>query len=281
MFSNKMQLACALLFITLIHSVQCQASSTATENGIVSAAGGPEPTQSVSYIIEGTNPTSTITSIPHIAATQTSTSIDGSDVYSSRKAQDRLSVPAVIGTTLAIILAVAGIVFFSVYVHKKRREMVARQQRRTIMDAEFTPSREKLPHIEPSKYQQKPLDAEAKIGYFDIAKPLPAVTQEPIEDDRLSRSSTIIADAAEIAKINRKACTDQEDAKTQRSTTRSRNHALQALVGTADCGDSKQMLPPLPRSQSSTKPMPAYSGGYPTECTDGNGDPFMQRVSKI
>lgn len=279
MFSNKLQLVCTLVFLTFIHSVQCQANSTATEYGIVSAAGGPNPTQSVSYIIEGSSPTSTITSHPSAITTHSTHPVDSS---ATSQTQNRLSIPAIIAITLTIVFGVVGIILFSVYMHKTRCEAIARAQRRTILDAEFAASREKVQYIAPSRGQQDSPDGAGNIGYFDVAKPLPVVQKEPVEDDRLSRSSTIIADAAEVAKINRMATDQQEESKKQRSTTRERNHALQALVGTADCGDSKQLPPP--RSPDLVPPALVIrrpEASHQAVCTDGNGDAFAERPEKI
>lgn len=135
----------------------------------------------------------------------------------------------------------------------------------------------------------KPIDATTgatTIGYFDIAKPLPAVVNE-VEDDRLSRSSTIIGDAAEVAQINRKATKRQKKQKAARAAVRERNHALQILITNED--NRTSVVPPSPLESDPATPVNAEFHPQAVDadsnpqgsCSDGDGDPFAKRPSKI
>lgn len=75
MSSRILHLVCCLIILLGFHSVNAQVS-TATLNGIVSAAGAPAPTQHISYSIEG-EPALTATSTGLPKATHSS----GSDTY--------------------------------------------------------------------------------------------------------------------------------------------------------------------------------------------------------
>lgn len=117
------------------------------------------------------------------------------------------------------------------------------------------------------------------IGYFDIAKPLPVLVKEKEpEPDRLSRSSTIIGDAAEVAQINRKASSHQRKERATREAVRERNHALQILITNED--DRTTAVPPSPLTSDPSTPVDADSNPQGS-CPDGDGDPFCKRPSKI
>lgn len=292
MFFQRLQLVCGVLAMTLIHSTHAQATATATKNGIVSAAGSPEVTPTVSYSIVGgggviaATGTGVLTESPTAAATPTSTDTTvtgGTDSALSNDHGHGLTTPAVLGITVAAVLAIVGIVILAIFIHKRRRQATSRARRRTIMDAEFAAPLSNPQHVETEKSNN--------IGYFDIAKPLPAVTEkgtqhravQPTEEDRLSRSSTIIAtDAAEIAQINRKASRHQLKHKQSREQQRERNHALQILGGNED--PRTDVLLSWPRSHLAldpTTPVDAEPAAPWGGCLDGNGDAFTKRPSKI
>lgn len=276
MFSKPLQLACTVLAFSIFHSVNAQAVSTATQNGIVSAAGGPETTQSVSYLIEGV-PISSLTSAPTLAtSTQTSASdsspLSGEGSKLASDNQHGLTVPAILGITLAVVLAIVSIIIAVLIIHRRRKQAAARAKRKSIMDMEFA--------VEP-KTELKRTDTtktiNATIGYFDVAKPLPALVKE-VEPDRLSRSSTIIGDAAEVAQINRKASSHQRKERATREQVRERNHALQILITNED--NRTSVLPSSPAMSDPSTPVNAESNPQ-ANCPDGDGDPFAKRPSKI
>jgi len=292
MLFQLLQLVCGVLALTLIRPTQAQATATATENGIVSAAGGPQVTQSVSYsiigggdVIEGTG-TGVLTESLTAAATPTTTGttiMSGTDSNISNSSDHTLTTLAILGIIVAVVLVIVGILIFAIVIHKRRRQATSRARRRTIMDVEFASSFSNLQHIETEK--------STNIGYFDIAKPLPAVTEKetpyrperPIEEDRLSRSSTIIAtDAAEIAQINRKASSHQSKHKKPREQQRERNHALQILVTNEEKRTSVlHDSPRSPLASNPTAPVDVESTMPWGNCLDGNGDAFVKRPSKI
>lgn len=276
MSSRILHLVCCLIILLGFHSVNAQVS-TATLNGIVSAAGAPAPTQHISYSIEG-EPALTATSTGLPKATHSS----GSDTYPlsgetpslASKNQHGLSTSAVAGISVAVILAVAGIIAVVILTHRRRGQTVARAKRKSIMDMEFAgESKANLQQIETNPA------ANATIGYFDIAKPLPAVVvgTEP-DEKRLSRSSTIIGDAAEVAQINRKASQHQRRQKAAREAVRERNHALQILITNED--NRTSVVPNSPSMLSPNTPVDA-SPNPQGNCTDGDGDTFAKRPSKI
>ncbi|KAK5940116.1 hypothetical protein PMZ80_007534 [Knufia obscura] len=232
---------------------------------------------------------STESATPTASATPSSTDtsiISGTDTKLSDSNDHGLSIPAILGITVAVVLAVVGIIIVAIFMHKKRRQAVGQARRRTIMDAEFAASMSNIQHVTTEKSDN--------IGYFDIAKPLPAVTEKevparperPVEEDRLSRSSTIIAtDAAEIAQINRKASIHQARHKKSREQTRERNHALQILITNADNRTSvlqhSPYSPHSPLASNPTTPVDAEPVSPWRECSDGNGDAFATRPSRI
>ena len=192
-----------------------------------------------------------------------------------------LSTPAILGIALAVVLSIVGSVIFTIVMHRRRRRATSQARRRTIMDAEFAVS---MPHL-----QNVSMEKSSNIGYFDIAKPLPVVTMKEvpqqyhssIEEDRLSRSSTIVA-AAEIAQINRKASIHQKNHKESREQQRERNHALQILITNED--NRTSVLNDMPRSplaSNPTTPVRSEPIAHFKECSDGNGDAFAKRPSKI
>lgn len=220
------------------------------------------------------------------AATSTTTgttTMTGTNANTFEGSHHTLTTLAILGIVWAVVLVFVGILILAIVIHKRRRQVTSRERRRTIMDAEFAASMSDLQHIETEK--------STNIGYFDIAKPLPAVIEKEIsyrpersiEDDRLSRSSTIIAtDAAEIAQINRKASSHQSLHKKSREQQRERNHALQILVTNEDNPTSVlHHSPRSPLASNSTTPVDAESSTQWGECLDGNGDAFVKRPSKI
>lgn len=291
MYFQRLQLVCGVLALTLIHSTQAQATATVTENGIVSAAGDPQVTQSVSYsiigggdVIAGTG-IGVLTESLTAAATPTTTGttiMSGTDSNISNGSDHTLTIPAILGITVAVVLVIVGSLIFAIVMHKRRRQATSRARRRTIMDAEFAASLSNLQHIDTEK--------STNIGYFDLAKPLPAVTEKempyrperPLEDDRLSRSSTIIAtDAAEIAQINRKASSHQSKHKKSREQQRERNYALQILVANEDNRPNVlHYSPHSPLASNPTTPVDAEPTTPWGECLDSNGDAFAKRPSK-
>lgn len=263
------------LALFVLHSASAQATSTATENGIISAAGSPASTQSVSYTIEGL-PAATVLSTTTLPLPTSSFSLSGQSSNTPGSEQHGLAAPAVLGITIAVVLAVLAIVLAIILVHKRRSQSVARGMRKCIMDMEFAgESKANLHRTEVGMTANT--TANTTIGYFDIAKPLPAVVPE-IESDRLSRSSTIIGDAAEVAQINRKMSSHQRKQKEARDAVRARNLALQILITNED--NRTSVLPSSPLTSSPTTPVDAAC--YPPgSCPDGNGDPFAKRPSKI
>jgi len=224
--------------------------------------------------------TSTITASAVSTATQDANPMGNSDSSLVNDNQRALSVPAILGITLAVVFSVIGIIVLTVCVHGRRRQAVGRAKRKSIMDAEFAASKIEVQHIHTQR-DTNPTAGTTNVGYFDMAKPLPTITKKPVEDDRLSRSSTIIADAAEIAQINRKASNHQQSAKKQRGATRERNHALQILVTNAENNTSEILNSPL-ASNPTTPVDPDHDPNSPiVECTDNDGDPFVKRPSRI
>lgn len=256
--------------------------STATENGIISAAGAPEPTQSVSYSIEGSQatPVTTSTKLPlptHSSGTDASPmSGEGSNLASGN--QHSLSTPAILGIVLAVVLAIVAIIIAVLVAHKRRGQTAARAKRKSIMDMEFAgESKANLHRVDTNKTTNT---VNTTIGYFDVAKPLPAVVPEveKVETDRLSRSSTIIGDAAEVAQINRKVSSHQRKQKAARNAVRERNHALQILITNED--NRTSVMPTSPLTSSPNTPVDANPNPQ-GNCPDGNGDAFAKRPSKI
>jgi len=276
-----LQLVCSVLGFTFLYSVQAQVTATATENGIVSAAGSPEATQSVSYSIIGGGNLAETTGSPTASATPSSTDatiMSGTETGLSDSDDHGLSIPAILGITLAVVLAIVGIIIFAIVMHKRRRQAGSQARRRTILDAEFAGSMTDLQNITTEKSNN--------IGYFDIAKPLPAVTEKempkrPGEEDRLSRSSTIIADAGEVAQINRNASSQQVGHKKSREQQRERHQALQILITNEDNRTSVLHSHHSPLASNSTTPTDTEPPLPWRECSDGNGDPFAKRPSKI
>lgn len=233
--------------------------------------------------------TSTETVGGSLTASATPTSTDttimsGSDAKLSDSNDHGLSTPAILGIAVAVVLTIVGIVILAIVIHKRRKQALSQVRRRTIMDAEFATS---IPDL-----QMVNTDKSSNIGYFDVAKPLPAVIvtdkempprPEPItEEDRLSRSSTIIADAAEIAQINRKASTHHSRHKKSRGQQRERNHALQILVTNEDNRTSVlHHSPRSPLASNPATPVDCEPESPWRACADGNGDAFAKRPSKI
>lgn len=258
-----------------------QATSTGVNNGIVSAAGGPAASQTVSYSIVGegmVDPTAS----PSVHVSSHTTGVSSTDnavVNGSRLTNSNdhgLSIPAIIGIVVAVVLAVVFITMVAIYAHKKKKLAINRARRKSIMDAEFAAPEPSLP---PTRTEMSSFD-KTQIGYFDVAKPLPVVLpQAPIEDDRLSRSSTIIADAAEVAQLNRKASLHQTRAKEAREQVRERNHALQILITNAD---NRTSVLHSPLTSNPTTPIePDAESPTKVGCTDGDGDAFAHRPSKL
>lgn len=276
---RPLQLAHGILALLILHSSVAQDVATATENGIVAASGAPAATQSVSYSILGGGAINGATATSRdaiVTPSQTDASIMSEGGSNNTKNNEHKStIPAIIGVVIAVLFAVGGAIVFAVVMHKRKRQQVSRAKRKSIMEVEFAAWKPEL--------QLAAIDKHANIGYFDLAKPLPVVTDKeqppkPVEEDTLSRSSTIIADAAEIAQINRKASTHQKKRKKSREQYRARNHALQILITNED-----NRTTALPTSPVASNPStPADPGPVsPRSCPDGNGDLFARRLSKI
>lgn len=283
LLSSRLQLVCIATCTSFLHIASGQATSTGVNNGIVSAAGGPAISQTVSYSIEGQGivaptPVASASSVHSSHTTGVSSTdnavMNGSNLTSS---SDRgLSIPAILGITAAVLLAVVSIIMITIFAHKKKQLAISRAKRKSIMDAEFAASD---PNLLRTRTEMSSFD-KPSIGYFDIAKPLPAVLpQPPIEDDRLSRSSTIIADAAEIAQLNRKVSVHQQKAKESREQVRERNHALQILITNAE---NRTSVLHSPLTSNPTTPVdPETQSPTQAVCTDGDGDAFARRPSKL
>lgn len=305
--------------------------SVATTNGIVSAAGAPEQTQSVSYSIEGeTGSTATSLPLPSKSSATDGSLISGSDTtLATGNDQHRLSTGAIVGISMAVILAVGAIIGGVIILHKKRGPAAARAKRKSIMDMEFaaastynvntkgldngTMTKEPKVGLHRIETNQSAVtittSPTAKIGYFDVAKPLPAVIADPepepqpqsetkpdteVDPNRLSRSSTIIGDAAEVAQINRKASQHHNSRRERaaRDAVRERNHALQILITNED--NDTSILAGSPVAEV-TSPRTPVNGSFDPQghshgdneangnqqCTDGDGDTFAKRPSKI
>lgn len=300
MVRNSMQLVCTLLALLVQFTHSQEITATATQNGIVSAQGGPHATQSVSYSIMGgdmLDPTSIPTPVDGqpsiISATPSKSSSQNSGFGSAGQdygtQEQTLSIGAIIGIVVAAVALVVGIILAIVIVHRRRKASIARAKRKIIMDKEFGASKSHLQqfHTEMAS-AEPPSSSQGNIGYFDIAKPLPVViaseqpptppTPKAKDDDCLSRSSTIIADAAEVAQINRKASTHQARGKKSREAQRERNQALQILITSED-----NKTTPWPHSPLGSNPStPIDAAEDPNgSCPDGNGDSFAKRPSKI
>lgn len=284
MFSKSLQLVCSTLVFSLFQSVGAQIS-TATANGIVAASGAPAPTQSITYSIEGepalTAATSTKLSLPSQSSGSDGSPISGDTTNLANSNEHGLSTGAIIIIALVVVLAVFGIIAGVIIMHK-RRQTTARAKRKSIMDMEFAgESKANLQHIETNQ------SVNTTIGFFDVAKPLPAVIVDPepeseTEKNRLSRSSTIIGDAAEVAQINRKASQHQRRQKAARDAVRERNHALQILITNED--NRTSAVPNSPSTSNPNTPVDASPNPNPqgnVSCTDGDGDTFAKRPSKI
>lgn len=280
MSSRWLQLVCTIFAFSIIHSSSAQATSTGTENGIISAAGGPAATRSISYSIEGL-PAATLTSSASMTtvtppSTSDSSPMSGEGTELASSSDQGFSVPAILGITLAVLVAVLAIIIIVFVLYRKRRQIVGRAKRKSIMDVEFAAeSKANLHRVNRAKSVQS--TRSANIGYFDVAKPLPAVVA-PVEDDRLSRSSTIIGDAAEIAQINRKASSHQRRQKQSREAVRERNHALQILITSED--NTTSLLPASPLTSDPSTPVESKPKPQ-AECRDNDGDNFARRPSKI
>ena len=289
MFSKQVRLVCSILALSVIPLVQSQATATSSSNGIVSAAGGPEATQSISYSIQGSGIVAAATATSNtIANTSQATSavstggsvIDGTENRLTDIGDHGLSVPAILGITLAVVLAVVSIVLVTIVIHRRRQQSIARAKRKSIMDVEFG-AKTPLERVETGRSSTD----KTVVGYFDVAKPLPAIVSEKlIEADRLSRSSTIIADAAEVAQINRKASTHQSRHKHKKSRAqqRERNQALQILITNEENRTSVLSMPRSPLTSNSTSPVDQdLTSPIQAHCPDGNGDAFAKRPSKL
>ena len=285
---KQMQLVCVLLTLSLVNLVHGQATATASENGIVSAAGAPQPTQSVSYSIMGGGilaPTATSQSSASLMATPSSKATDtsilnGTEEDISNTKDHGLTTPAVVGIVVAVIAAVVGILLFAVYMHRRKKQDLSRAKRKSIMDAEFASLKSQSQHF------TTPMTTVDKsqihnLGYFDLAKPLPMVIEEHEERasyENLSRSSTIIADAADVARMNRKASVPLTH-QNPREQQRERNQALHILVTNED--NRTTSLPDSPLASFPVTPREAHYSMTRGACYDGDGDPFARRPSKI
>lgn len=279
MFSRSLQLVCSILIFCLCQSVSAQLS-TATANGIISAAGAPQATQSISYSIEGEPATALATStgltLPTHSSGSDASPLSGNNSNLANSDQHRLSTGAIVGITLAVILAVVGIIGGVIVMHKRKRQTARTQRRKSILAMEFAgESKANLQQMETNQ------SANTTIGFFDVAKPLPAVVVEPeSEKNRLSRSSTIIGDAAEVAQINRKASSHHNRRqKAARDAVRERNHALQILITNED--NRTSVVPNSPLMSNPTTPVDDSPNPQGNNCTDGDGDTFAKRPSKI
>lgn len=272
MKSHILQLFCLTLVVfTLVHFTNAQAQSTGSTNGIVSAAGS-YATPTVSYTIQGSAPTLTSTS-----ASSQSSNIDTAGPVTAQEGSSSsngggLSLPAILGITLGVVAVVVAIGAFLITTYLSKRRQLKEEQgkvkRRSIMDLEFAASK-----VDVRQMNEKPLPR-------PVSKPLPAINDPGHDDDNLSRSSTIIADAAEIAKINRKASTHQKRQKQQREVTRERNHALQILVSNEN-GVQESVQVPSPVDSNPVSPCSTISPSFQGECADNDGDAFSHRPSKI
>lgn len=267
--------------------VSGQVAATATENGIISAAGAPQATQSVSYsIIDGGIMEPTVSRNTLITATSASKATDASVLNGTEKdisstKEHSLTTPAVLGIVITVIAAVVAIVLFTIYMHRRRKQDLSRAKRKSIMDAEFASSKSHLQHFDPPMASLNKSQTQ-QLGYFDLAKPLPVVL-EGVEPDRpsydgLSRSSTIIADAADVAKMNRKTSLHHTHQKS-RDQQRERNQALHILITNED--NKTTSLPNSPLSSFPVTPREAHYSMTRGACLDGDGDPFAKRPSKI
>ena len=280
------QLVCSVFVLSITPFTYGQATSTGSNNGIVSAAGGPAASQTVSYsiigqgLVEPSSIASAMTTVPYTSGRTSSTASSDNAVMNgsnlTQSGDHGLSTPAIVGIVAAVTLALALIIMVTIITYKKRQLAIGRAKRKTIMDAEFAASEPYLPR----RPETSGVDRAGQVGYFDIAKPLPAVISKgSIEDDRLSRSSTIIADAAEIAQINRKASSHQSRHKKSRDQTRERNQALQILITNAD---NRTSVLRSPLSSNPTTPVESDSVESPRDkCPDGDGDAFAFRASKV
>lgn len=290
------QLTCGVALLAFTPFVLAQATATATENGIVSAAGSPGATQSVTYSIQGVGIAATVTTSASKTTATSVTSTSGADstiVGGTEKSltndnEHALSTPAILGIVLAVVLAIVAIIIIIIVVHRRRtRDVKSRAKRKTIMDAEFAAaSRTDLSQV---TTRNDSMEKNPSLGYFDLAKPLPAVTEQKrievvahkqVEEDRLSRSSTIIADAAEIAQINRKASGHQRRAKKSRDGQRHGNAALQILI-TNEHNRTSVLSQSLLISNPSTPVNKEPISPWKAQCDDGNGDAFAKRPSKL
>lgn len=296
MLVRNLQLVCSIAITAFAPSTFAQATATATENGIVSAAGSPEATQSVTYSILGEGiaaATTTSRSETTVALATSSHRADGTAIGGTEKSltdgkSHALSTPAILGIVLAVVVAIVSIIILTIVIHRRKTRVVRnRAKRKSIMDAEFGASRGDIVQVPKRSHS---IEKNANVGYFDLAKPLPAVIEQktpevaasnnPMEEDRLSRSSTIIADAAEIAQINRKASNHQSRQKKSRDGQRHRNAALQILVTNEH--NRTSVLPHSPLTSNPSTPVDGEPiSPWKAYCSDGNGDPFAKRPSKL
>lgn len=273
-----MQLVCIVLSFSIFGVARSQTTSIASDHGIVSAAGGPAASQTVAYSIEGEGVISATSAIlPTPTSVHSSTNdgtVDGSQSTSSNG--HGLSPAAVVGIVIAILLAIIAVTMVAIFAHKRKKLAISRAKRKSIMDAEFAASE---PNLLQTRTEMTGLD-KPQVGYFDIAKPLPVViAQKPVEEDTLSRSSTIIADAAEVAQLNRKVSVHQTRAKKSREQVRERNHALQILITNAD---NRTSVLHSPLTSNPTTPIsPDAESPTKAHCPDGDGDAFVRHPSKL
>lgn len=276
----SLQLVCTILVLFFTSVVRSQ--STTTINGLVAATGQPSTT--ISYLIAGSEktetPSSPLSTVTGIDSSLSTTSLPGS------QPGDSLPVGAVIGIVITVAVFTAIAITGIVYVHKHHALARGQAKRKSIMDLEFGISSPVVQH-----HRQR----HAHVA--DLAKPLPVVTVDD-DMDRLSRSSTIIVDAAEVAKINRKASIHQSRHKVSRDTVRERDRALRTLLGDGSRGGDTNgqsptgtVLPELAstdedgteqKRKQSTETDPTLLLALPKGgCTDGDGDPFTRRLSKL
>lgn len=293
MVFKQLQLACSTFLLSFITSISAQATATSSEYGIVSAAGKPQTTQSIIYSIQGsgiavasiTLPTGSSSSAANTASTS-GIVLSGTGGSLTSDKDHGLSTPAILGIVFAVILAIVGIIVFTIVVHRRRRKALSGAKRKGIMDVEFASPRvlpQNVTRVEPN------VEKTPNVGYFDVAKPLPAVVRtsipaqkasKPLEEDRLSRSSTIIADAAEIAQINRQVSTHQRKPKESREGQRHRNAALQILITNEH--NRTSVLPYSPLASHRTISVDLEPGLPPrVQCPDGDGDTSAKRPSKL
>lgn len=272
---RSLQLVCIILILSCTSMVRSQ--STATINGVIAATGQPSVT--VSYLIAGSN-SSGAQSPPSSTSTNTDSSLSATGLPAGERDQG-LSIGAVIGVVVTIAILTAAAITGVIYIYKHQSLARGQAKRKSIMDLEFGVSGPVVQHT-----RQRP------AHIVDLAKPLPVVTADD-DMDRLSRSSTIIADAGEVAKISRKASIYQSQQRICRDVVRERNHALHALIGNENRVPNETILAgsaligknadgeTRTGDQSMEEDAHCLSVPLREKCSDGDGDAFAHRPSKL